>query len=36
VLRPLDWIRLGTLAGADALGLEDAIGSLEDGEGERT
>jgi guanine deaminase len=31
VLRPLDWIRLGTLAGAEALGLEDAIGSLETG-----
>jgi guanine deaminase len=31
VLSPLDWIRLGTLAGAEALGLEDAIGSLEAG-----
>ena len=31
VLSPLDWIRLGTLAGAEALGLEDAIGSLETG-----
>ena len=31
VISPLDWIRLGTLAGAEALGLEDAIGSLETG-----
>ena len=31
VLSPLDWIRLGTLAGAEALGLEDTIGSLEAG-----
>ena len=30
-LGPLDWIRLGTLAGARALGLEDRIGSLETG-----
>jgi guanine deaminase len=28
-LRPLDWLRLGTLAGAEALGLGDVIGSLE-------
>ena len=28
---PLDWLRLGTLGGARALGLEDAIGSLEAG-----
>ncbi|MFL5686007.1 MAG: amidohydrolase family protein [Chloroflexota bacterium] len=31
VLGPLDWIRLGTLGGAQALGLADAIGSLESG-----
>jgi cytosine/adenosine deaminase-related metal-dependent hydrolase len=31
VLGPLDWLRLGTLAGARALGQEDAIGSLEAG-----
>ena len=31
VLGPLDWIRLGTLAGAEALGLDDSIGSLESG-----
>ncbi len=31
VLSPLDWIRLGTLGGAEALGLEDATGSLEAG-----
>jgi cytosine/adenosine deaminase-related metal-dependent hydrolase len=30
-LRPLDWIRFGTLEGARALGREDAIGSLEVG-----
>jgi guanine deaminase len=31
VLSPLDWIRLGTLGGAEALGLEGATGSLEAG-----
>jgi cytosine/adenosine deaminase-related metal-dependent hydrolase len=30
-LRPLDWLRLGTLEGARALGLADRIGSLEIG-----
>ena len=30
-LGPLDWLRLGTLAGARALGLDDRIGSLEVG-----
>jgi guanine deaminase len=30
-LGPLDWLRLGTLEGARALGLDDAIGSLEAG-----
>lgn len=28
---PLDWLRLGTLGGAEALGLEQVIGSLETG-----
>jgi guanine deaminase len=31
VLGPLDWLRLGTLAGARALGLDARIGSLEVG-----
>ena len=31
VLGPLDWLRLGTLGGAEALGLEEVIGSLEAG-----
>ena len=31
VLGPLDWLRLGSLAGAQALGLDDRIGSLEVG-----
>ena len=30
-LDPLDWLRMGTLAGAEALGLDDQIGSLEAG-----
>jgi guanine deaminase len=30
-LGPLDWLRLGSLAGARALGLDDRIGSLEPG-----
>ena len=31
VLAPLDWLRLGSLGGAQALGLGDVIGSLEVG-----
>ena len=31
VLGPLDWLRLGTLGGAEALALGDVIGSLEAG-----
>ena len=31
VLRPMDWLRLGSLGGAEALGLGDTIGSLEVG-----
>jgi guanine deaminase len=31
VLAPLDWLRLGSLGGAQALGLDDAIGSIEAG-----
>ena len=30
-LGPLDWLRLGTLGGADALGMGDVVGSLEEG-----
>jgi cytosine/adenosine deaminase-related metal-dependent hydrolase len=30
-LTPLDWLRLGSLDGARALGLEDRIGSIEAG-----
>jgi len=31
ILGPLDWLRMGTLEGARALGLDDVIGSLEAG-----
>lgn len=31
VLRPLDWLRLGSLEGARALGMDAEIGSLEEG-----
>jgi guanine deaminase len=31
VLQPLDWLRLGSLGGAVALGLDDVTGSLEEG-----
>jgi guanine deaminase len=31
ILDPLDWLRMGTLDGANALGLGDVIGSLEAG-----
>ena len=31
ILTPLDWLRLGSLDGARALGLDDVIGSLEAG-----
>jgi cytosine/adenosine deaminase-related metal-dependent hydrolase len=30
-LTPLDWLRIGTLGGAHALGLDDRIGSIEVG-----
>ncbi len=30
-LGPLDWVRMGTLAGAQALGLDERIGSIETG-----
>ena len=31
VLSPLDWLRIGSLGGAHALGLDDIIGSVEVG-----
>jgi len=31
ILSPLDWLRLGSLGGAEVLGLGDAVGSLEAG-----
>ena len=31
MLGPLDWLRLGSLGGAQALGLDDVTGSLEVG-----
>ncbi len=31
VVAPLDWLRLGTLSGAEALGLGEIVGSLETG-----
>ncbi len=31
MLAPLEWLRLGSLGGAAALGLDDTIGSLEAG-----
>ena len=31
ILDPLDWLRMGTLDGARVLGLDDRIGSLEEG-----
>jgi 5-methylthioadenosine/S-adenosylhomocysteine deaminase len=30
-VRPIDWLRLGTLGGAAVLGLQDRIGSIEPG-----
>jgi guanine deaminase len=30
-VRPIDWLRLGTLGGAGVLGLDDVIGSIEPG-----